>query len=405
MIQTKEYGDFSRKLHTDAGHKPVVGQFELTYGCGLKCAHCYTDCYNTPEDRRREMTTAEALAIADKIAEGGCFWLCLTGGDPLAHHGFKEIYLRAKQHGLLVTIFTTGTSMTPAMADLLAANPPFNIEVTIHGTTAEVYESVTQRPGSFERFQRGIRLIMERGLPLKLKTVAMRQNVGELATIKAFVESLGKEFMMTTTIHARLNGDTTPGSYQLSAEEVLSLRHTLRGEEDSDRGCRACAPAMDDALEAFLQPVDPTNRLFRCGIGYDSFWVDPYGRMILCSSMREPSYNLLAGTLQEGFDILAHGIRERTFQGDSECTHCTLWNRCVKCPGKAYLETGNPEGDIDRLCQLTHWQAQADGVRHPEDRSWHAIYEEKRARRAARRVATGAPVESFVPLTALASHV
>lgn len=402
MIEIKEYRDFSFQLHADAGHKPVVGQFELTYGCGLKCAHCYTDCYNTAEDRRREMTTAEALAIVDKIAEGGCFWLCLTGGDPLAHHGFKEIYLRAKQHGLLVTIFTTGTSMTPAMADFLSANPPFNIEVTIHGTTAAVYESVTQRPGSFARFQRGIQLIMERGLPLKLKTVAMRQNVGELAAIKAFVESFGKEFMMTTTIHARLNGDPTPGTYQLSAEEVVALPQVLQPERSGDGECRSCAPG--DELEAFLRPVDPTNKLFRCGIGYDAFWVDPYGRMILCSSMREPSYDLLHGTLPEGFEVLTRGLRERTFTGDSECTTCTLWNRCVKCPGKAYLETGDPEGDIDRLCQLTHWQAQADGVRHPEGRSWHAIYEEKRARRAARRVATGSPVESFVPLTVLASH-
>ncbi len=399
MIRETQYQDFSWQLHADAGHKPVVGQFELTYACGLKCAHCYTDCYNTPEDRRREMSTGEAIAVIDKIVEGGCFWLCLTGGDPLAHHDFKTVYSYAKSRGLILTIFTTGTSMTPEMADFLAAAPPFNIETTIHGVTAEVYEAVTQRPGSFDRFMRGIRLILDRSLPLKLKTVAMRQNLHELSAIRAFVEELGMQPQISTTLHARLNGDVTPGDYRLSVEEIANLNRPLDGDSSAeDRGCKSCSSG--DELEAFLRPVDPTNKLFRCGIGYDSFWVNPYGRMCLCVAVREPSYDLLRGTLQEGFEQLSRGIRELTFQGDSECTTCTLWDRCAKCPGKALLETGSLEGDIDHFCQVTHRMADAGNVPRPAGTSsWQEVYEAKRARRIARaQRANMSDNSSFQPL-------
>ncbi len=387
MIQSQEYKNFSWDLHQDAGHKPVVGQFEITFGCGLKCVHCYTDCYNTPERLKRELTTAETITVIDKIADGGCFWLCLTGGDPFAHPGFKEIYLHARERGLLLTLFTTGTSMTPKMADFLKERPPFNIETTIHGVTAETYEAVTQRPGSFKRFLYGINLIRDRGLPLKLKTVVMKQNQHEILAIKAFVEELGMQFQGSVSIKARLNGDTTPGTYQLSADDAIALQRQWGSHDDEDRGCRTCASDVADELEEFLKPVDPTNRLFRCGIGFDSFWVDPYGDMILCSSMRKPTYNLLQGTLQEGFEVLTEGIKEREFTGDSECTTCTLWDRCRKCAGHAYLETGDPEGDIDRECELTHCRADEAGVKHPEGQRWRAEYEAKRDRRLAKESA------------------
>ena len=72
-----EYGEFSRRVHDRAAGKVIKAQMELTYGCNLKCLHCYTDCFNTIEHKRREMSTAEILNILVQMAEHGILWLYL----------------------------------------------------------------------------------------------------------------------------------------------------------------------------------------------------------------------------------------------------------------------------------------------------------------------------------------
>ena len=99
----------------------------------------------------------------------GCLWFLLTGGEPLVRRDFLEIYQYIKRKGLLATVFTNGTLLTPKIADVLAEWRPFAIEITLYGRTQETYERVTGIPGSHARCMRGIELIMERGLPLNLK--------------------------------------------------------------------------------------------------------------------------------------------------------------------------------------------------------------------------------------------
>jgi MoaA/NifB/PqqE/SkfB family radical SAM enzyme len=45
-------------------YRPVVA-WNLTYGCNLRCMHCYTD---AGEPSRCELSTEEALEIVDQLA-------------------------------------------------------------------------------------------------------------------------------------------------------------------------------------------------------------------------------------------------------------------------------------------------------------------------------------------------
>ena len=54
------------------------------------------------------------------------------------------------------------------------------MEVTLYGATAATYERVTRTPGSYARCMHGIELLRERGIPLRLKAVVLKQNVHEL---------------------------------------------------------------------------------------------------------------------------------------------------------------------------------------------------------------------------------
>lgn len=48
------YRNFSLRLHKNNWQKgkPNVCQFELTFGFGLHCKHCYSDCYNKARDKK-----------------------------------------------------------------------------------------------------------------------------------------------------------------------------------------------------------------------------------------------------------------------------------------------------------------------------------------------------------------
>ena len=100
---------------------PLTGMFELTDRCNLNCVHCYI---NQPAGnqvaRSKELTTNQVKNILDQVAAAGCLFLTFTGGEVLLRPDFPEIYLHAKQLGILVSIFTNGTLFSQRVIDLLA---------------------------------------------------------------------------------------------------------------------------------------------------------------------------------------------------------------------------------------------------------------------------------------------
>ncbi len=155
--------------------------------------------------------------------------MLLTGGEPLLRSDIREIYLHMKRRGLLVTLFTNGTAVTPRLADLLAEWPPLVVEVSIYGSTPEVYERVTGVPGSFRRCLRGIELLLDRRVRLRLKTVPTTLNHDDLDGLRALAAGYGLEFQWDPLVNCRLDGAAGPAGVRLSPQQVLALE-ARRGE-------------------------------------------------------------------------------------------------------------------------------------------------------------------------------
>src|SRR5258708_31589800 len=178
-MDTLSYGAFSEEFQSRWAHSRVrlSGQIEVTRRCPLECLHCYNNLpMSDGEARSRELDYAEHCRLLDQLADAGCLWLLYTGGEIFARRDFLDIYTYAKKKGFLVTLFTNGTLITESIADYLVEWPPFSIEITLYGATPETYEKLTQVPGSYERCMRGIRLLLQRNLPMKLKSAASSTN-------------------------------------------------------------------------------------------------------------------------------------------------------------------------------------------------------------------------------------
>jgi len=345
------YAQFGERLNKQVIAKriPINGSFELTFRCNLRCVHCYCNLPLNDQDAiEKELTSEEVFHIFDQIAEAGCLWLLLTGGEPLVRKDFLEIYTYAKKKGFLINLFTNGTLITPKIADYLAEWPPHEVEITLYGATKEIYEKLTGIPGSFKCCQRGIELLLERKIPLGLKTMVMTLNRNEFSNIKEYAEGLGVKFRFDPILNAGLDGSKTPCNFRLSPEEVVKL--DLADEKRVKEWREFC--------EKFLGPPQSDN-LYICGAGVSTFHIDPYGQMSSCEMTRFQNYDLRCGSFEEGWH---HSIPEfLTLKPtrDYPCGQCELISLCGQCPGWAYLENGNPETPVEYLCQIAHLRAEA----------------------------------------------
>lgn len=348
------YGEFGERLRARiAGQRiPLAGSLELTFRCNLRCVHCYVAHGHNGLPGQEELTCAEICGILDQVTDEGCLWLLLTGGEPLLRPDFLDIYGYARRKGLLLTLFTNGTLITPRIADYLAEWRPFKVEITLYGRTQETYERVTGVPGSHARCMKGIELLLQRGLPLKLKTMAMTLNRHELGDMKAYAESLGVNFRFDPLLNARLDGSSDPARFRLSPEEAVA--------------CDLEDPQRMESWRQFCQrfvgmPPDPEH-IYHCGAGVHTFHIGPHGELSACMIAREPHYDLRQGSFREGWREFIKEVRLQKRTRDVKCARCRLIALCGQCPGWAQLEHGDQETPVEYLCQVAHRRAEAFGL-------------------------------------------
>lgn len=333
---------------------PLTGSIELTSRCNLRCVHCYIG--QPAADRAAEsaeLAAPELDRLFAEIAEEGCLWLCLTGGEPLLRKDFLDIYLAAIYKGLLVTVFTNGTGLTSEIADTWSEFRPFNVEITLYGATRETYELVTRVPGSYERCMRGIELLLERQIPLQLKTMMLTVNRHEVPAMKAFAESKGCRFHYDAVINSRLGGDRSPTQYRVPIEDVVAGD---LADPERDRNLRKFA-------ERFVPPVATDTTLYDCGAGLRTFHIDAAGRLSPCIMARQPSYDLRQGSFTDGWRNWMPVVVSQKWSTESPCRRCNLRALCGQCPGTSQVETGDQEAPVDYLCEIAHRRARAYGLK------------------------------------------
>ena len=340
----EESGALSRRL-------PLDGTIETTFRCNLACVHCYVNEPAHDKDARtRELSKERLLRLVDEVVEEGCLEVLFTGGEVLLRPDFPAIYLHALRRGLRVTVFTNGTLITEAIADLFDEYRPACVEISLYGMTRETYEKVTRVPGSFDKCMAGIRRLHARGVPFKLKTMVLAWNRPELPAMRAFAAELGVEFRHDSMLNARVDcGANRNPELQVTAEEAVA----------ADLGDPAARSRHAASFRAALaEDASPrTDEVYTCGAGQIGFTVDPYGRLQLCQLSRRSSFDLRDDTFARGWREFLPALRARTWQSGSVCRACSLRPVCGSCPGAAELEHGDIEAAVAAFCEITHRRA------------------------------------------------
>lgn len=340
---------FRSSLLQKAAQQRVPGQamIELTYGCNLRCVHCY----NPTHKAKGELATEQVYGIIDQLAEEGCLYLGFTGGELFTRRDCFEIFAYAKDKGFTITLLSNATLLTPATADRIQALKPGSVEISIYGARRETYESVTRIPGSFERFLRGVQLLREREVRLLIKMPVMTLNQHEVQQAKSMVEGWGVRFVYCTEIFPRVDGLQEPLEYRIAPQDVVRIDDELMGSQrwraegggEKEENCRT------------------HPGLFTCKCGRSSATVTPYGEMNLCTALPIPKYDLRMGTVTEGWRALVELVDGANVNPGQayECPSCTLQGHCRQGPMNAYLETGDLSPCLPYFKELAGLEKQA----------------------------------------------
>jgi len=338
------YSQFSDDLHEKAlkARIPLRGALELTFRCNLKCIHCY--CNLSADDisaKAKELTTQEVFCILDQLKEAGCLFLLFTGGEPLLRPDFLDIYNYAKKNGFIIHIFTNGTMVTQSFVNYLAKQKPFTIEISLYGITEKTYERITGIQGSFNKCLKGIELLKKAGINLRLKTMLLSINRGEMKEMKAFAKDLGLPFSFDPIINPRLDGDRSPYAYRVNPEEVV------RWDIEDDARKRAWKKYLD-----MYDTEYENDQIFTCGAGKSSFVIDPFGNLSPCMMVRSPAYNLRNGNFKKEWNESIPKVVATKYSAFNKCRTCSDYVFCDRCPGWSFLETGNNEAPLEYVCQI-----------------------------------------------------
>lgn len=351
MELTSDFTGIEKSLLTNAAKKriPISGSIELLPLCNLNCDMCYVHLTKQEMERKGRLLSAdEWLDTARQMKDAGVLFMLLTGGEPLLYPEFKKLYCGLKELGMIVTINTNGTMINEEWADFFSEYQPRRINITVYGSNNATYEKLCHYASGFDRVMNGIRLLLDRGVSVRINESAVPMNEDELVEILKMGHELGipgivDTYMLPATrerdhgfaYDARL----TPGK---AAKLSIDTLRVSMGEENFSRFCVRKLWEVEHIL-----PAEGPKRM-SCYAGKASFAINWQGNMCPCVIMGEPAISVYEYGFQSAWDYIVAETEKITLS--DRCNSCKLRPVCRNCAACALLEGGSYDSVPAYMC-------------------------------------------------------
>jgi len=187
------YLDFLDKRDNDE----VQLFFLPTYACNFACTYCYQEGYGNEAEPCRPEVVDAFFAYVDAEFASRRKYITVFGGEPLlsgpAPRAIVEKILKSAGERKLDTAFVTNGFHLAEYAPLLATASIREVQVTLDGVGAAHDARRPHRSGesSFARIASGVDACLAAGIPINLRMVVDKENIGELPKRASFARERG----------------------------------------------------------------------------------------------------------------------------------------------------------------------------------------------------------------------
>lgn len=191
---------------------------DLLIPCNLRCRHCYLDF------SEKDIVPFEVVCnYLDQLADHGCPEVVLTGGEIFLRKDLLDIVAYTESKGFLFDLYTNANFIDREKADLLSKHQITNVQISIYGTTAELHEAVTKKAGTFDKSINAAKMLIERGVPVRLEYHIQRDNFEDAFKFPEFATSLGATYTFDSKLVPNRNGSDEPLQYQVTLQQQAEI--------------------------------------------------------------------------------------------------------------------------------------------------------------------------------------
>lgn len=304
---------------------PLAVTLELTHRCPFRCLHCYIADHEVKDG----LGTDRLRSLLEELTEAGTLYLTFTGGEPLLRSDWSELATFARELGFVLTVMTSGATITAATAATLRDMDAF-VEVSFYAAEADVFDFVTRVEGSYQRVRRGVELLRQAGVDVLLKHPLMTLNRGHIELVQDYADSVGAGCQVFSTLVSRSNGDSAPLALQLPGQELARL----------------------DAIEPSGDVREVPGNATMCGAGTRSATVLPNGDVVACSILPGVAGSILRRSFKQVWreSPWLQELRRTRWADLRSCASCSVASLCGRCPAQALVEDGDLAGPSSAAC-------------------------------------------------------
>lgn len=333
---------------------PLSGAFELLPLCNMNCSMCYIRLTNEEMNKIGHIKTAdEWLSIAKEMKDAGTLFILLTGGEPLLYKEFEKIYNGLREMGMIVTINTNGTLINKKVCNMLENNKPRRVNITLYGASNETYEKLCNNPKGYDETIRGINLLRQRNIDIKLNVSLVKENMNDLPNMLEIANNLELPIKVDTYMYLKAKGNKSDfnNEYRIDPQKVANIDTFIRYSTETKESFMKNRWEYLNRYEYGKNTEPPKYLPLSCRAGKSSFWINWQGNITPCVFLD----NIYMNVFENGFIKSWKYIVEesKNIFLSSDCKLCDKREVCQVCAAAAYCETGSVSKKPEYLCKLT----------------------------------------------------
>lgn len=230
---------------------PVYVGLFITERCNLKCIYCFP---NSPNRKVKDLTKEKIFDVVDELYALGTRYITILGGEPMIRTDLGEIIDYITRKGILTEVATNGYYTKARIEDLK------KLYVVCHSIDGcEIGHDLNRGKGSFKKIMESMKLCKENNIPIQMRTVFNRNNIGCLE----YLLNLSHEFGTSLALAEQAVVKEEDKSYALTTSEIRDFWIKVREYKKQGYQIDKSFALLDNIIS---YPVEiPYDKIFRKG--------------------------------------------------------------------------------------------------------------------------------------------